>query len=263
MTFPVEIRIGPAALSAHLLCEVLAFALGFRYYQALRKRREDVISESHRGWIVIGAAFGAFVGSRLVGALEDPSGWVAAGEAWWLYAFRQKTIVGGLLGGLIGVELSKRLMGERASSGDLFTSPLMLGMIIGRVGCFLNGVYEPTFGLPTSLPWGMDLGDGIPRHPVALYEIAFLGLLWMGLAVLTRRFRLRSGYQFQGFMVAYLLFRLALDAIKPGYRFAWGLGTIQVACLLGIAYYGPTIYRLFTAPRQLLESPSVTPRAKD
>jgi hypothetical protein len=43
------------------------------------------------------------------------------------------------------------------------------------------GVYEETYGLPSSLPWAMDLGDGIQRHPVALYEIIFLIALWLSL----------------------------------------------------------------------------------
>ena len=56
----------------------------------------------------------------------------------------------------------------------LFTYPLILAIIIGRIGCFSMGVFEETYGLPTTLPWGMNLGDNIPRHPVCLYEIIFL-----------------------------------------------------------------------------------------
>ena len=49
--------------------------------------------------------------------------------------------------------------------------------------------------------------------------------------------RAEGGYRFQFFVVAYLVFRLGLDVIKPGYRHAVGLSTIRIACLLGIAYY--------------------------
>ena len=86
--------------------------------------------------------------------------------------YSNKTIIGGLLGGLFGVELIKKVIEEKKASGDLFTYPVMLALIIGRIGCFSMGVYEETYGLPTTLPWGVKLGDNIPRHPVCLYEIS-------------------------------------------------------------------------------------------
>lgn len=42
-------------------------------------------------------------------------------------------------------------------------------------------------------------------------------------------------------MIAYLLFRFGLDFIKPGYRYALGLGSIQLACVAGLLYYSPVI----------------------
>jgi prolipoprotein diacylglyceryltransferase len=54
----------------------------------------------------------------------------------------------------------------------------MLAMIIGRIGCFLTGIYEETYGIPTDSVFGMHLGDQYLRHPVALYEIVLI-LLWM------------------------------------------------------------------------------------
>ena len=58
--------------------------------------------------------------------------------------------MGGLFGGLLGVELVKKMIGEKQSSGDLFTLPIILGIIIGRLGCFLTGIKEFTFGKETS-----------------------------------------------------------------------------------------------------------------
>ena len=167
MSFPVEFSVGALRLSAHLVFEVLAFFLGYRYFIYLRKRQDDPISEENRLIIIAGAAFGAFFLSRLLGSLENPAGWLHE-ENLWLYFFKNKTIVGGLLGGLIGVELVKKMVGEHRSSGDLFVFPLILAMMIGRIGCFSSGVYEATFGVETAMPFGLDLGDGLNRHPVAL-----------------------------------------------------------------------------------------------
>jgi prolipoprotein diacylglyceryltransferase len=148
-----------------------------------------------------------------------------------------KTLAGGLLGGLAGVEITKKVLGEHQNTGDLFTAPLLLGMIIGRIGCFTAGVYEQVYGLPSRLPWAMDLGDGIRRHPVVLYEIAFLLLLWLAIEGLKRYYVLQQGAQFKILMIAYLTFRLLLDFIKPGWRYLAGLGTIQLSCIAGLLYY--------------------------
>ncbi len=246
MSFPFEVGIGAVKIQLHLLFEILAIVLGYRYYVSLRREGKDPISESNRSWILIGAAFGAFFLSRLLGALEDPYAWLDSSYKL-LYFFRSKTIIGGIIGALIGVELVKYIIGEKHSSGDLFTFPLILAIMIGRLGCFSMGVYEPTYGVETDLPWGMDLGDGLRRHPVALYEILFLGLLWLVLQWVQKHIELRSGDIFKLFMIQYMLFRFFIEYIKPGFRWEIGLTSIQIACLSVLGYYAilltPLIYK--------------------
>jgi prolipoprotein diacylglyceryltransferase len=238
--FPVSLSVFAVSIPLHAVMETLGMFLGFRYFLYLRKRQGDKLPDSNRLWVIIGAIFGAVLGSRLLGALEDPLALIHS-EHPLVYIYENKTIVGGLLGALIGVENIKRLIGESNSSGDLFTFPLILAMIIGRLGCFSMGVYEETYGVPTTLPWGLNLGDGLLRHPVCLYEIIFLLLLWWTLLRISKRFELINGARFQLFMIAYLLFRFLLDFIKPGSRYALGLGSIQLACLAGLLYYIRTI----------------------
>ena len=247
ITFPVEIGFGAFKISAHLLFETSAFIIGYQYYTRMRGRSSDPISDGNRVWIIIGAALGALVFSRLVAALEDPFAWMNS-EYPLLFLYQSKTIVGGLAGGLLGVEITKWLIQENNSSGDLFTRPLILAMMIGRIGCFSSGVYEPTFGIETTLPWGMNLGDGLFRHPVALYEIGFLGILWWGLNRLDRSTELKSGSLFQLFMMAYFVFRFLLEFIKPTHSLGLGLTSIQWTCLLVLVYYGQIILN----PKKLL-----------
>ncbi len=249
-SFPVYFQLGPAAVSAHFVFELLAFFLGYRYFVFLRRRQADPITDTNRLWVLVGAAAGALIGSRVLGALENPALFLEAPNVF-LYVFSSKTIVGGLLGGLIGVEYTKKIIGEKQSSGDLFTYPLMLAMMIGRVGCFSSGLAEPTYGTPSDLPWAIDLGDGIPRHPAPLYEIAFLGLLWLILLAAERKKPLRSGMRFQLFMVGYLLYRFGLEYLKPGFFWPFGLSSIQLACLGGLFYYRKTLLTLFTRPKLL------------
>lgn len=250
MQFPVVFHLGPLAVSAHVVFEMMAFFIGFRYFLFLRKRSGDTIMEENRIWIFIGATAGALLGSRLLGALESPSAlWLSQNPL--LFLFSSKTIVGGLLGGLAGVEGVKTFIGETRSSGDLFTYPLILGMLIGRIGCFLNGTAESVYGLPTEGWTGMDLGDGISRHPLALYEIAYLILLWIGISTGERSGTYREGIRFRLFMTGYLSFRFLLEFLKPGESVVAGLSTIQVACLAGLIYYHGTLFSLIFSRNKL------------
>lgn len=238
MQFPVVFHIGASTISLHAVLETLAFFVGFRYFLYLRKQQGDVYSPPSRIWVIIGAIFGALIGSRLIGSLERPYE-LSMTDNLFSYIYNNKTVVGGFLGGLAGVELTKKFIGEKRASGDLFVYPMILALIIGRIGCFSMGVYEEVYGIPSSLPWAMDLGDGWQRHPVALYEIAFLLLLWMILKRTKANTTLENGALFKLFMIAYLVFRLLLDIIKPRYAVVLGLSTIQLTCLAGLLYYLP------------------------
>jgi len=83
----------------------------------------------------------------------------------------------------------------------------------------------------------MNLGDGQLRHPVTLYEIGFLVLLWIGLAILKKKYQLAEGLRFKFFMIAYVAFRILLDFVKPHYTFSFGLSTIQITGVVGLLYY--------------------------
>ncbi len=237
MQLPFEPTLFGITVNIHLVLEYAAFSLGFWYYVWLRKRSTDVISSNNRLSIIIGAVFGALLGSRVMGFLENP---VIASEVSFWTLFNLKTIMGGLFGGLLGVEFVKKLIGEKQSSGDLFTFPIILGIIVGRIGCFLSGTNEFTYGKATTLFLGMDLGDGIPRHPIALYEIGFLLLLWW---ILKRYANTKpaSGKLFQWFMISYFGFRFVLEFWKPNSFFVLGLSSIQYLCIFCWIYYRKTI----------------------
>ncbi len=246
IVFPVTMHAGSVAIPLHAILEIIGIFIGFRYFLYLKKKKGDPVESSNRVWILIAATTGALIGSRLVGAMENPHEWLHSHHML-LYAYYQKTMVGGLLGGLFCVEFTKVLLKEKTNSGDLFVYPLLLALIIGRIGCFSMGVYEETYGLPTALPWGMNLGDGLQRHPVTLYEIIFLLLLWLALTRVQRKFDLVNGALFKLFMISYFIFRFALDFIKPHYTFSIGLSSIQVACLIGLFWYA----RYLIKPRLL------------
>ncbi|MFI5203218.1 MAG: prolipoprotein diacylglyceryl transferase [Flavobacteriales bacterium] len=247
MTFPINIHIGSVEISSHLVFELLAYTIGFRYFLFLRKKSNDSISTEHRTLLFISAALGAVLFSRVLGFLETPE--FFSGNFSWAALYGSKTILGGLLGGLLAVEICKKIIGVNTSSGDLMTYPLLLAMIIGRIGCFLAGLEDGTYGNASTLPWAIDFGDHVYRHPTNLYEIVFLGFTWVLIFLLERKYSLRNGSKFKIFMVAYLLFRFLIEFIKPVYALAIGLSAIQLASFAGMLYY----YKLMLNPGSLIE----------
>ena len=249
MTFPVYLHLGPLRIHPHWFFETLAYAVSFCVYLQLRRRQGDAIPDADRWWVIAAAAMGAVVGSKLLYWFEDPSATLRhLGDPAFLMG--GKTIVGALIGALFAVEAMKKYLGVSRRTGDLFALPLCVGIAIGRVGCFLTGTNDHTAGVATSLPWGVNFGDGVPRHPTQVYEIAFALLLAAFILGFSRRAH-RDGDLFKLFMVGYFAFRLCVDFLKPEVRALAGLSSIQWACILMLLYYAPDVLRWLGGVRQL------------
>ena len=233
----------PALL--HALFEAAAYAIGFRLFlRECRRRALPALSDREAGMaIVVGAVVGAALGAKIAYWLYDPA-YAFAGFPDWVRLLQGKSIIGALLGGLAGVEIAKTLDGVRGSTGDAFVLPLVAGMCIGRIGCFLAGLDDHTYGNPTSLPWGVDFGDGVPRHPTQLYEVAFLGALAALLAWRGDRLS-RPGDRFRAFMIGYLAYRLCIESIRPiPFHYFGLLSGLQLLCVAGLLYYHRDIPRI-------------------
>ncbi|MEN9912606.1 MAG: hypothetical protein RLY66_14 [Candidatus Parcubacteria bacterium] len=252
MDFPINFHIGSFTVLSHPLFQFLAFTFGYWYYKYLQKKEtEKVFSEDAHWSLLIGMIIGAFVGSRLVAALENP--YLFMHPISWIYYAGSQTVLGGVVGGIIGVEVVKKIIGLKRKTGDVFVFPLMLGIMIGRVGCFLTGVSDGTVGLPSMLPWALDQGDGILRHPTSLYEILFLIVLFFFLRFFEKKYSkkdttiLVEGDIFRIFVISYGAFRFFVEFIKPIHPLFIGLSSIQLTSLAVVIYY--SIYfirRIFT-----------------
>ncbi|MGM9985800.1 MAG: prolipoprotein diacylglyceryl transferase family protein [Bacillaceae bacterium] len=234
--FPVTIF----GMSSHSLFEFLAFFIGFQTYRRMRNEKE--LAEPKLVWILVGAIVGGISGSFLLYWFEDPVATFTQLQPVSYYV-DGKSIVGGLLGGLIGVELAKKKIGHTRSTGDDMAIPLIIGLIIGRIGCFLTGLDDHTYGIATSLPWGIDFGDGVKRHPTQLYEQVYLVFLLFVLLIQKRNEWGWNGLRFQLFMTGYLTFRIVIEEWKPIADPYIGLNNIQVASIIGLLYYGQLMIR--------------------
>ena len=146
------------------------------------------------------------IGAKLPFALADWPG-LLSGRAW---LENGKTIVFGMVGGYLGVELAKAILGVRVKTGDGFAVPVAGAVAVGRLSCFAAGCCH---GVATGLPWGVDFGDGIRRHPTQLYEMAFHASAALVLAGLQRRGLFR-GQLIKLYILAYLAYRF-VDRVPP------------------------------------------------
>ncbi|MFZ6875557.1 prolipoprotein diacylglyceryl transferase family protein [Undibacterium sp. Di27W] len=228
----------------HFIFEWLAIAIGVQLYRRQRAQQQQagILAPGHYG-VIIACVLGAAIGNKAAFWMEYPHLWTAATDNLQILMSGQ-SIVGGLLGGLIGVELAKVLLKQPQSTGDNFVFPLMVATVIGRIGCFLAGLNDGTYGNATNLPWGVDFGDDIARHPTQIYDMIFV-LAW-GIYLLRHRqvWQSQSGLMFKMYLAGYLFWRLLVDGIKPipYYYFSY-LSGIQVLCIVALVFYLPLLVR--------------------
>lgn len=219
----------------HLAIETLSFWIAFRLYIKLRKR--DSLNLQKRIPVLFGGILGAAIGSKLLFFLEDPVSTLQhlSDPRLWMEG---KSLVGALIGGWIAIELAKKLTHVKSATGDSFVLPLAVGIMVGRIGCLLSGGFDHTYGVQSDLPWAIDFGDGVRRHPAQLYEIIFIAgfvLAWTRLI----KAQLEQGEIWKIFILAYMGFRFFVEFIKPVPHVYLGLDIEQVAAIGTYIYYAP------------------------
>jgi phosphatidylglycerol:prolipoprotein diacylglycerol transferase len=171
----------PTAPLAHYAFDALAWASGAAtgvvlYRWRLRDAAQRIAGVTGPGYFLALAA-GAILGAWLSGSLNTLRASLPE---------LSHSIEGALLGAIFGVEIYKAVRRIEGSTGVVFAAPFAVGVIVGRWGCLFAGLPDQTYGTPTRLPWGVDLGDGVSRHPVEIYESAsmalFLAVFVWGLA---------------------------------------------------------------------------------
>ena len=163
------------------------------------------------------------IGARMYHVLTDwkrfhyDDGWLEVFAIWKGGLGIPGAIAVGMLAGLLVV----RNQGiNRSIILDTVVPSLPLGQAIGRFGNFFN---QELFGLPTNLPWGLQIDiENRPEkyineatfHPTFLYEAIWNSLLCVLLILLDRRRILKPGSLFAIYVYGYGLGRLWIEAIR-------------------------------------------------
>lgn len=144
-----------------------------------------------------------------------------------------RTLLGGLIGGFIAVELTKKYLNINVKRGNLFAPAIAIGVAIGRIGCFLRGC---CYGKPTDLPWGVNFGDGVLRHPTEIYEAVFMLGMFIYLESIKNKVK-EPGKMFRILMLGYFIFRFFNEFLRTEPVVFFGLTFYQVVSVFVIFYF--------------------------
>jgi prolipoprotein diacylglyceryl transferase len=219
-----QFNLGPLTIHTYALCILAGIVAAVIISQRRLSRRgaeSGVVLD-----IIIWAVPLGIVGARFYHVFTHIGDYFFPGANLWnIFAIWDggNALYGSLLGGAIGAYIGCRRAGIRFwSFADALAPAMLVAQSVGRLGNYFN---HELFGLPTKLPWGLeilptdtmfpkDLPAGTLFHPLFLYEI-----IWnlVGVAIillLERRFVLRWGRTFGLYLIWYGLGRSWLEAIR-------------------------------------------------
>ena len=176
--------------------------------------------------IIIWAVPLGIVGARIFHVLTHPDDYFYAGADLLkvLYVWEGGiAIFGSLIGGAIGAWIGCKFSGIRFwTFADAVAPALLLAQAFGRFGNWFN---HELFGLPTNLPWGLEIETsnpaypaGLPEgtlfHPTFLYEIIWNLVGFALILIIERKMRLQWGKVLGLYLVWYGLGRTVFESIR-------------------------------------------------
>lgn len=214
----------------HTIFDILAWVTSMTTLLILRRTwfPKNAIEPPFRTGYLVAVLFGAGLFA-----------WVFGTANLWLSGQSQmgRSIEGALFGAILAVETYKRANGISARTGAIYALPAALGIAVGRIGCLLSGMEDFTYGIPTNTSWGWNFGDGVLRHPVALYESIAMGVF--ALCYIINVAKRSVFWKENGFylMVAFYGFeRFFLEFWKPYGPAFVGLSLFQLLSIAMVAY---------------------------
>jgi len=166
------------------------------------------------------------VGARVWHVITHPADYFFEGADPWAVVRiwdGGNAIFGALLGGAIGVWIGCRISGLRFTAfADALAPGLLVAQALGRLGNYVN---HELFGVPTDLPWGLEIEASNPAFPVGLepgtlfhpmfaYEMAWNLAGAALLLLLDWRLRLQWGRLLALYLVWYGLGRFVFEIYR-------------------------------------------------
>ena len=214
---PTLFRIGSLPVRGYGLMVAIAFLVAI-YLAAHRAKKEGIPSQTifDLGLYLL---VSALLGARIFHYFQHRDSYQSFTDVFKVWQGGLAYYGGFLLALTVGVLYLRSRKLSIAKVTDIFAPSLVLGLGIGRIGCFLAGC---CFGKPTSLPWGvtfpreslvwMEIGSQ-KVHPTQLYSSLSLICIFVVLLILRRHIKL-PGQLFLSAVLMYALHRFFIDFLR-------------------------------------------------
>lgn len=219
-----QFQIGPFLIHTYAICILVGIVAAVIITQSRLSKRgaeSGIVID-----IILWAVPIGIIGARFYHVVTHGSDYFFPGANLWnVFAIWDggNAIYGSLLGGAVGAFIGCRIAGIRFwSFADALAPGMLVAQSLGRLGNWFN---HELFGVPTTLPWGLQIETtnvnfpvGLPANtlfsPLFLYEI-----VWdmIGVAIVlfvARKFSLQWGRVFAVYLIWYGLGRSWLESIR-------------------------------------------------
>ena len=212
----------------------LGLLIGVVWFLLTVSRKEKVRGYIPSAIVLTALLFGA-LGSKILVIIENIKPLMKDFSQIRQFILTGKSIIGGLIGGYIGVIIAKKVLNIKGKRfGNQIAPAIALGMAVGRIGCFLTGC---CYGIETSLPIGVNFGDGINRIPTQLIEMIFCFILFGYLFYKQKSNKeLQPGILFYELVLYYFIFRFFIEFIRGTEKNILCFSIYQIISILGIIY---------------------------
>lgn len=240
-------QIGPVSLHAYGAMYALSAVLGYMMLRVLARRRGLKISGETLLDFVFWAFLGGLIGGRMFYVavydlshfLEHPEDIIAVWKG-------GMSIHGGLLGGVVaGLWFIHRKKLPMWEIGRIVTPAIALGMMLGRIGNFLNG---ELCGRITEVAWAIECGGNM-THPSQLYAVGKDFLLLVTFLILNTKTQMHGKKMFGLFLMLYAVLRFGVEFFRapdPQIGFFWE--TVSLGQILSVVMMSVGIFLFRTAP---------------
>lgn len=219
-----QFQAGPVTVHTYALC-ILAGIIAAVVITSVRLRHRGAPSALAVDAAIWAVPIGIVV-ARAYHVVTHPGDYFAAGDnLWTVFAIWDggNAIYGAEIGGAVGLWIACRRAGVRfLSFADALAPALLVAQATGRLGNWFN---HELFGLPTTLPWGLQIEASNPKFPpglpagtlfspLFLYEIIWDLLGALVIVLLEWRIGLRWGRAIAVYFIWYGIGRAYLESIR-------------------------------------------------
>ncbi|MAG50368.1 hypothetical protein CL621_01845 [archaeon] len=218
--------LGFLTIQSYGLMLALAFLVGI--YLLVKEAKKKEISLKHVYNLSFYCIISGLIGSRIAFVLANPELYVNN----FLEVFQiwkgGLVFYGGLFGAIIfAFFYIKKNKLDFWKFADLFSIPVVVSHIIGRIGCILGDGGH--VGKLTTVSWGVLVNNEV-RHLTAAYSVVGL-LIILGILTFLKRKRLKQGVLFLSYLLLYSIVRFIVEIFRFELRY-FGLTFAQYICIV-------------------------------